>query len=273
VDTVDKKQMLLKQFNVVQKQNEAILSSKGNTFIKTNVKPLMDKFQEKIPKQLQKTLNLAFLKGFQFVFEKGNTFIEKTYAKDKIQLEHDLNNYAIEKYSSKKHMKNMDKQSNQANAFNQSIAFVEGGVLGLLGIGLPDIPLFIAVIMKTVNEIALTYGYNYDSEEEKVFLLYLICGAMTKEEIQRNYDEKIDSLGQSLDSFEPCNTDLEKTMKETASVLSDTLLTTKFIQGLPIVGFIGGVINPTIINKIGRYAKIKYKKRYLYKKINTFEQQ
>jgi hypothetical protein len=268
---MDKKQTLLKQLNVVQKQNDAILSQKENTFIKTNIKPILDKIQDKIPKQLRTTLNTAFFKGFQFVFEKGNTYIEKTYAKDKIQLEHDLNNYAFDKYSSRKHIKNMDKQSNQANTLNQSIAFLEGGVLGLLGIGLPDIPLFIAVIIKTINEIALTYGYDYDSAEEKAFILYLICGAMTKEEVQRNYDERIDSIGQNLDSSIAFEFELEDVMKETASILSDTLLTTKFIQGLPVVGIIGGVINPTIINKVGRYAKVKYKKRYLNKKLREYE--
>lgn len=38
------------------------------------------------------------------------------------------------------------------------ISGVEGVGLGLLGIGLPDIPLFTAVILKSVYEIALSYG-------------------------------------------------------------------------------------------------------------------
>ncbi len=264
---MDKKQILRKQLNAVLKQENKILEQKENTFIKANLKPIMDKIQEKIPKQLRSILDTAFFKGFQFVFEKGNTYIEKTYDKDKIQLEHDLNNYAIDKYSSREHMKNMDKQSNQSNNFNQSIAFIEGGVLGLLGIGIPDIPLFIAVIMKTVNEIALTYGYHYNTPEEKAYILYLICGAMTKEETQKNYNQKIDLLGQTLDTSNSYEFQLEDVIKETSSILSDTLLTTKFIQGLPVVGIIGGIINPTIINKIGRYAKVKYKKRYLLMKI------
>jgi len=58
-------------------------------------------------------------------------------------------------------------------------------------------------------------------------------------------------------------------MKETSDLLSNTLLTAKFIQGLPLVGVIGGVINPVMINKIGKYARIKYKKRYLLSKITT----
>jgi len=35
---------------------------------------------------------------------------------------------------------------------------------------------------------------------------------------------------------------------------------------MPVVGLVEGVVNYKIIRKIGRYAKLKYKKRYLYKK-------
>jgi len=51
---------------------------------------------------------------------------------------------------------------------NTSITVLEGGGLGLLGIGLPDIPLFIAVIMRTIYEVALSYGYDYKIQK-KIF--------------------------------------------------------------------------------------------------------
>ena len=44
------------------------------------------------------------------------------------------------------------------------------------------------------------------------------------------------------------------------------MLTAKFIQGIPIVGAIGGVVNYSIIKRIGEYASLKYKKRYLNRK-------
>ena len=58
---------------------------------------------------------------------------------------------------------------------------------------------------------------------------------------------------------------LDEEIRNTSKVLSQAMLTTKFIQGLPIVGVIGGVINFTVINKISSYSKLKYKKRYLKK--------
>ena len=216
---------------------------------------------------MRDTLELAFYTGFKLVFAKGNAYIEKTYNKDKILLEHDLNNYAIDKYPSKKYIKRMDRQSQRFKAINSSIAVLEGGVLGILGIGLPDIPLFISVILRTINEIALNYGYSYDTEEEKNYILTLICGALTSGQQQKEFDAIVDRLGNQMDSNIVVGYNLEEKMKETAKVLSDTLLIAKFVQGFPVVGVIGGVVNHTIIRKIGKYATIKYKKRYLLSKV------
>jgi len=264
-----KKSLLLsKQLKYIEKQEQKILNQKENTFIKSKITPVMDLIQDKLPNKLKTTLDTAFYKGFQLVFEKGNTYIEKTYNKNKIQIEYDLNNYAVDKYLSKKYIKKMDTQSNHSNTLNSSIAVLEGGVLGLLGIGLPDIPLFITVIIRTINEISLSYGYEYDTNEEKIYILYLICGAMTKGERHKKFGEMIDLLGEKIDSNVVLEIILEESMKEAAKILSDALLTAKFIQGIPIVGVIGGVVNHSIISKIGKYAKIKYKKRYLLSKVN-----
>lgn len=265
----DRKKKLLfeKQMKDIEKQELQILNQRENAFIRTKIAPVMDKIQEKIPEKLKSVLDAAFYKGFQLVFDKGNIYIEKTYNKDKIQLEHDLNNYAIDKYQSKRHMKRMDRQTMLSTSVNSSVAVLEGGVLGILGIGLPDIPLFISVIIRTLNEIALTYGYNYDTEDEKTYLLYIISGALSKGEKQRKYNQKIDILGANIDSNIVTDMILEEKIRETSDLLSDALLTAKFIQGIPFVGVIGGVVNHSIMNKVAKYARVKYKKRYLLRKI------
>ena len=44
---------------------------------------LVKKLDRFIPSKLSDTLNAAFFKGFQVIFEKGTGIIEKTYNKDK----------------------------------------------------------------------------------------------------------------------------------------------------------------------------------------------
>lgn len=260
---------LKKQLKRIDKKEKRILNKKKKPILKAKADPVMHRIQQKIPEKLKSTLESAFYKGFQLVFEKGHIYIEKTYNKDRLQLEYDLNNYLVDKNISKRNIKKLDKQAKISKRLNSGISVLEGGVLGILGIGLPDIPLFISVIMKTIYELALNYGYSYETEEEKVYILLLICGAMSNGERQRKFNEEIDKLGNLIDSNGHVETDLKKQMTTTSNILSEAMLTAKFIQGIPIVGVVGGVVNYSIIKKIGKYSSLKYKKRYLIKKLNA----
>jgi hypothetical protein len=256
------KRILKKQIEHIQKQENKILNKKENPLLQKNLSPILDKIDEKIPAKLKDTLNEAFYKGFKFVFEKGDPLIEKTYNKTRLQLEYDLNNYALDKILNNKALKNLDKTSKLCTIKNSSISVVEGTLLGVLGIGLADIPLFIAVIIKTIYEIALSYGFDYNIEQEKYYILVLICTALTKGEKKAQYNTKL-SQYENTPNIE---IDLEEQIKATATILSETLLTSKFIQGLPIVGIVGGIVNYSIISKVSKISTLKYKKRYLIKK-------
>ncbi|MBZ2174254.1 EcsC family protein [Schnuerera sp. xch1] len=257
---------LKKQLKRINKKERKILNRRENRLLKAKIDPIMDKIQEKIPEKLKSTLEIVFYKGFQLVFERGHAYIEKTYNKDRLQLEHELNNYALDNDISKRNIKKLDKQAKYSKRLNSSISVLEGGVLGILGIGLPDIPFFIAIIMKTIYEVALSYGYNYKSKEEKAYILLLICGAMSNGDRQLKFNERIDKLGSSIDNNDDIAVNLKEKMIITADVLSEAMLTAKFIQGIPILGVVGGVVNYSIIKKIGKYSSLKYKKRYLIKK-------
>lgn len=255
------------QMKHLEKKENKLLNQQENPFIKSTIAPAVGKIQEKIPEKLKSTLNSAFYKGFQLVFERGTSYIEKTYNKDKLEMEYDINNYAVDKKPNKSHMGRLDKTSLQSKLLNTSFSVVEGGVLGFLGVGLPDIPLFLSVVIKTIYETALSYGFGYETKEEKVYILLLICGAITKGEKQKGFDEYLEKLGAQIDQNIVTDVDLDGQMKITSDVISDALLTAKFIQGIPIVGAIGGAVNYSILNRIASYATVKYKKRYLRKKI------
>ena len=255
-----------RQFKRLNKKEERILNKKDNRFIKSKINPVMDKVQDKIPEKLRATLETAFLKGFELVFEKGNIVIEKTYNKDRLMSDHVVNDYILEKKLNRRNMNTLDKYVRKSNRFNTSLSLVEGSVLGFFGIVLPDIPLFIGVIMKTINEIALNYGFDYKNDNEKAFILKIISAAMSEGEDKIRINDEISILGEAIDKNLEINIDLDSLIKETAKILSDALLVGKFIQGIPFVGIVGGTINYTIIKKIAKYGQIKYKKRYLAKK-------
>ncbi len=246
------------QVKQIKKEENKLLNKKENPLLKASIEPVADKIQSYIPGKLKTALETAFYKGFRLVFEKGYIYIEKTYDKDKIQLEYDLNNYAIDKVTKRKYLKRLDRHSKQSQMFNSSISVLEGGVLGVFGIGLPDIPLFLSLVMKSVYEIALSYGFHYETEDEKAYILLLICTAMAKHEQQKEFYQKLEKLGGDIDD--------KMIIKTTAGILSESLLVAKFIQGIPLVGAVGGFVNYNIIRKISKFAGVKYKKRYYMNK-------
>lgn len=258
--------ILKKQLQRLEKQEEKLMNKEEHPLIKQKISPIKNSIEGKIPEKLRDTLRTAFYKGFLLVFEKGNKYIEKFYDKNEKQLQYDLNNYAVDRAPDRKRFRTLDKEAKKSKMINSTISMVEGTALGLLGIGLPDIPLFIGVIMKTIYEITLSYGYDYESDEEKNYILLLICTAITKEDERRKYNKKLEEYERKIDQNLEIQVHLKEQIKETSDVLSDALLTAKFIQGLPIVGAVGGIVNQNIINKIGKVAEIKYKKRYLLQK-------
>ncbi|MBQ2005163.1 MAG: EcsC family protein, partial [Peptococcaceae bacterium] len=127
-----------------------------------------------IPEELYNKLQQAFYIGFKTVFEKGNGIIEKTYDRDKLMLDHEVYDASFEKINKKKSLKGINKLAGKGNLVNMGISAVEGTGLGLLGIGLPDIPIFIGVVLKSIYEISLSYGYDYREEQEQYFILNLL---------------------------------------------------------------------------------------------------
>lgn len=279
--------VLSKQMKQIEFREEKFFSPKTDNFITEKVNPVINKLSSNIPKKVKNALDNAFYKGFELVFEKGIGVIEKTYNKEKILFDYDVNDYALNKKLVPKYLKRIDRVSLCSNLINTSFSALEGGVLGLAGIGLADIPLFLSVIIKAINEVSLSYGFDYNKDEEKSYILTLISCALARSEEQLALNERLDKLSSYIDNTKynkkdtdttkeslksKINTrsvefiDIKEDMKEASSILSDVLLTAKFIQGIPLVGVVGGIVNLNVMTKVTQLAKIKYKKRYLLKK-------
>ena len=54
------------------------------------------------------------------------------------------------------------------------ISGVAGVGMGVAGVGIPDIPVFTSMVLKSIYEIALNYGFDYDTKEDLFFLLFKV---------------------------------------------------------------------------------------------------
>lgn len=234
---------------------------------------LITKLDRFVPEKLGNTLDSAFSKAFALVFEKGTNVIEKTYNKKQKQANYKVDAYATEVKADRKSVKQFTKRAKSTKTANIMLSGVEGIGLGLVGAGLPDIPLFVAMVLKSVYEVALSYGYEYESDGEKLFILKIIETAMYDDEEFIENDQVLDELIELIvsngDSLEDYEMSKEDQIEKTAKALSREMLYTKFLQGQMIVGVAGGIFNPIYINRITDYAVLKYRRRFLTSKVSS----
>lgn len=223
------------------------------------------KLENIVPEKLKGKLDGAFSKAFTIVFEKGTGIIEKTYQKDQKEYTYKLNAYATDIKENRKNVKAFGKQAQISNMKNLVLSGIEGVGFGVLGIGIPDIPLFTGVVLKSIYEIALSFGYKYDTEEEQIFILKLIRNALLSGTQILQADAEINELieGKWVNTI----TKWEQ-IEQTAGSLSEELLYMKFLQGIPIAGVIGGLSDAVSLKKITDYAALKYTRRMLWDRKN-----
>lgn len=203
----------------------------------------------------------AFAKAFGLVFEKGTVIIEKTYDKESIVKEFQINDYAMDIKGGKKEIGRIRSGAAGSNAFNTVATAVEGIGLGVLGIGLPDIVIWVGVLFRGVFETALKYGFAYETPEEKIFILKMLETAMASGEEWKMLNLENDRYIDRNVVYD--ENELKQQIEKTANAFATEMLVTKFVQGLPIVGVLGGVANPIYYQRIMRYVQLKYRKRYL----------
>lgn len=274
----------------IKKEWEQLLCAEQN-FLNRNMPKRTAGWQEKVakyvPAKLENTLNTAFFKAFELIFDKGTAVIEKTYQKEKKEQNYKINAYAADVRNTRRSLRAFGREANVSRGFNMAVSTVEGVGMGVLGVGIPDIPVFIGVLLKSIYEIALSYGFSYESEEEQIFILKLIETALSHEEMlaEGNMELNLWMQGKRRDTAvsengEHCEVEVEQPdvgetavrafeitrsdqIRRTADALSNELLYLKFVQGIPVVGVVGGLSDMVYQKKISDYAAIKYRRRFL----------
>ena len=219
------------------------------------------KIAEKVPEKLERTLKAAFNKAFEVVFEKGTGLIEKTYDKERQKQSFQVNEITARILKNRKSVKAFSKQARSGRTKNLLLSGIEGAGLGILGIGIPDIPLFTAVLLKSIYEIALSYGYSYETKEEQCFILKVIETALLHGEKLRQADQELNVWIDTVCSEDSSGMDRKEQIVRTPDVLAEALLYMKFVQGIPIVGLAGGLADAVYLKRITDYADLKYKRR------------
>ena len=218
--------------------------------------------EKKIPDKVYTGLESAFAKGFSLVFQQGRVVIEKSYSRENLQTAHAIRDYAVQVKGGRKELRQMRKSARQADLVNMAVTTVEGVGLGALGIGMPDIILFLGMLLKGIYETALHYGFDYESRQEQLLILKMMEAALASGPEWAVKNQQVDQM-LVYETVDITQEELQSQLQQTAAVFAMDMLLLKFIQGLPVIGILGGAANPVYYNKILKYVQLKYRKRYL----------
>lgn len=228
---------------------------------------ILGAIESKIPDKIRVSLDLAFYKAFDLVLDKGHFIIEKTIEKNQIIQDQNVREFALRLKKGRKEWKTIHRSAGRSGLLNMTVSAVEGVGLGALGIGLPDIVLFLSSILRGVYEIALNYGFEYESRKEQYIILKMLETSLCTGDEWRENNTELDKLFEQESTEEITQEVFSQQLRATADAFAMDMLILKFIQGLPVVGIIGGAANPIYYKKVCDYAKVKYRKRFLLKHI------
>ncbi|MCB6610532.1 EcsC family protein [[Clostridium] symbiosum] len=262
----DKKTPLEKEWDSFLKRENKTLKKYG-----TRKEPFWEKKLHKaVPDGLREKLEDAFYKAFCVILENGTGVIEKTFPKEKLEAEFKTREYAGRLYPVRKNLAAGRKLAARQAAAGVAGACAEGAVLGLLGIGLPDIPLFLAALLRGLYTQALHFGVDYRNPEEQELLLELLALSLYSGE---DFKERDAAMNRKLYRMarrphgdappEEAPAGVDAAALDASRALSGELLYMKFLQGVPIAGVIGGLYDGIYMKKVTGYAAIKLERRYL----------
>lgn len=252
---------LAKELLAVEKQEKKM----EQTALKARPATWRRELESRIPEKVYAGLESAFCKGFGVVFDQGRVIIEKGYNKEDLQADHAIRDFAVKLKGGRKELKQLNKNAKKADLVNMAVTTVEGISLGALGVGMPDIVLFLGNLLKGVYETALNYGFDYESRQEQLLILKMMQTALSSGESWVQWNAEVEEM-LDLETVGITDEMFKQQVKDTASAFAMDMLLLKFIQGLPVVGIIGGAANPVCYSKVMKYVQLKYRKRYLLKR-------
>ncbi|MDN4526486.1 EcsC family protein [Fictibacillus fluitans] len=167
----------------------------------------------------------------------------------------------------------MDQTASHFKRSRTKMATVQGattGVGGLFTLGI-DIPIILGLSLKTLQEIAISYGYNPNSKEERIFIIKCLQFASS------------DYVGKRAILEQLSMTDAERNRqaisqlqgwREVIAAYRDNFGWKKLFQMVPVAGIVfGAFINKSTIDEVAETGMMLYRKRRILERIHQFQQE
>ena len=165
-------------------------------------------------------------------------------------------------------LSNMEKVAESFISFRAKNAQIQGattGIGGLFTLAI-DIPLILGITLKTIQEVAVSYGYDPTNQEERIFMIK--CMQFSSSDIvgkKAILEELTNSQrGQGFAQLQG--------WREVFMTYRDNFGWKKLFQMIPVAGMIFGAwMNKAAIKDVGEVAQMLYKKRRVLERLDKLE--
>lgn len=217
--------------------------------------------EEKVPEKLESTLDKAFSKAFHLIFSKGSAIISKTFSVNRLVSEFEVDSFELEMLGGGRQMSKFRRRAAASGTKHTLVSSITGAAFGFIGAPVPDIVVFNTLLLRNIYKISMKYGYPFDTDEERKFMLRVIAAAVMDGDDLINANKEINHLiraGLSED-----HSTVDERIHEAAVSLAHALLLMKFLQNIPVLGVVGGASDFIYMERISDYAVLKYQRRFL----------
>ena len=145
----------------------------------------------RIPEKAEAALRAAFARAFALLFERP-ALLEYGVRPDELAALFSVRDAAFDARPGRASLRRLGSGARRANSLKAAASAVEGVALGALGIGLPDIVLFLALLMRGVRATARSWGFGCDTAAERLYMLRLMRCALSRggERAEREHVDK-----------------------------------------------------------------------------------
>lgn len=240
-----------------QKQEDALLKPRTPSALEQKLAPAAQKLQDAAPQKVRQGLEAAFEKSFLALLARPELVGRGLRPAASGDENASLRQQRFAFYQARRR--------SGAGALGYTLfSGGEAAALGVLGIGLPDIPILLGTLLRSLYGVCAQYGHDWQSPQEQAFLLAVLAAAAAPSEEARPLLERCRLLGQAIDAGQDWSAilDVEQAAGEASRQLCRTVVAAKLVQGVPLAGVCGGWYNGKLLSRATKLASCQYQRRW-----------
>ena len=168
----------------------------------------------------------------------------------------------------------MDKAAKKLSEVRANTAMVQGGTTGIGGLFTLaiDIPILLGLILKTIQEVAICYGYNPQEKQERIFIVKCLQFASSDVVGKKAILEELSMFNDNRENKQMMSQ--LQGWREVLMTYRDNFGWKKLFQMIPVAGMIfGAFINKSTVKETAEVAMMLYRKRRVLECISLLEQE